>query len=64
MIQFYIACCDGRSASSCVVIGINVLHLAFRCLDLTGIAVAHDIYFALERSYFGTDDGGDYGGTR
>ena len=64
MIQSCIACCDTRSASSCVVIYIDVLHFAFGGFDFTGTAAAHNISSALGRNSFGTSDGGDYGGTR
>ena len=64
LIQSCIACCAARSASSCVAIGIDVLLFAFGFLDLTGIAVAHDISFSLGSNSFVTGDGADYGGTR
>ena len=63
LIQSCIDCCAARSASSCVVIGSDVLHFAFGGLYLNLGSVAHDLYFDLEGNYFGTGDGGAYGGT-
>ena len=63
LVHYYIACFSACLASLCIFIGIDVLHFEFGGMDLTGILVVHDISFDLERNYFGTGDGGAYGGT-
>ena len=63
LIQLCVASFAAQSASTFVVIDIDVLHFAFGVLDLTGVAVAYDISFSLRRNYFGPSYGGDDGGT-
>ena len=64
LIQSCIYYCSVQLASLCVVIGIDVLHLAFVGLEWTGIEVAHDISFAFGGNSFGTGDIWYYGGTQ
>ena len=64
LIQSCIACCAEWSESSCVVIGIDVMHFTFGGLNLTEIAVAHDISFDLVSNSFGTGYGEDDGGIK